>query len=145
MVTFAPKRNARYTSSIPFPTLLSFLPLPSASVRMVFRACADVIIKFSRIHRFPIFFANGALLRAWLARSAAKIYSMPLDLCSLHMEVKKVNIILVFYCCEHNPSYTSMLHELFRAKRYAKRLEKANLSFCRARIISRVRLGFGHK
>ena len=34
MVNFAPKRNARYTSGIPFATLLSFfLPLPSESVR----------------------------------------------------------------------------------------------------------------
>ena len=35
MVNFAPKRNARYTSEIPFATLLSFffLPLPSESVR----------------------------------------------------------------------------------------------------------------
>ena len=34
MVNFAPKRNAKYTSGIPFATLLSFfLPLPSESVR----------------------------------------------------------------------------------------------------------------
>ena len=63
MVTFAPNRNARYTSSILIPTL------PSASVRMVFRAYAEVITKFSRIHRFPIFFNNKAPLRAQLART----------------------------------------------------------------------------
>ena len=56
MVNFAPQRNARHTSGFPFPTLLSFLPLPLESVRTVgVRSYADVITKFSRIHRFPQF------------------------------------------------------------------------------------------
>ena len=38
MVHFAPKRNARYTSGIPFPTLLSFF--------LYVRSYADVITKF---------------------------------------------------------------------------------------------------
>ena len=39
-------------SGIPFPTLLSILPLLPESVRTVVRAHADVITKFSDIDRF---------------------------------------------------------------------------------------------
>ena len=60
------RQNEMQGTLLTFPSLLYwvFLPLPSASVRMVFRAYAEVITKFSRIHRFPIFFSNGAPLRA---------------------------------------------------------------------------------
>ena len=65
MVHFAPKRNARYTSGIPFPTLLSFFFTPTLIVCTVsVRSYADVITKFSRIHtptcRSPIFFSYWA-------------------------------------------------------------------------------------
>ena len=52
MVNFAPKRKERFTSEIPFPTLLSFLPLPSASVRNGLSGYANVITKFSRSKGF---------------------------------------------------------------------------------------------
>ena len=71
---FAPKPNARYPSGIPFPTLLSFAPLPSASARTVFWAYADLMTKFSRIHRLPISFSYRTLLRASFSRVHASVH-----------------------------------------------------------------------
>ena len=74
MFNFAPKPNARYPSGIPFLTLMSFAPLPSASVRTVFWAYADLITKFSRIHRLPISFSYRNLLRARFPRVDASVH-----------------------------------------------------------------------
>ena len=60
MVNLGPKRNARYTSAIPLPTLpyWFFLPLPSESVQTVGARSYEVVItKFSGIHGFRIFFS----------------------------------------------------------------------------------------
>ena len=74
MFDFAPKTIARYPSGIPLPTLLSFAPLPSASVRTVFWAYANLITKFSRIHRLPISFSYRTLLRARFPRVDASVH-----------------------------------------------------------------------
>ena len=87
------RQNEMQGTLLAFPSLLYWvsLPLPSASVRMVFRAYAEVITKFSRIHslRFPIFFSNRAPLRAGVAPTLRKRYSMLVDLFSLRLRVKK--------------------------------------------------------
>ena len=61
VVCWRTKRKVHVWVSLHHPS--GFLPLPSESVPMDdVRAYADVITKFFRIHRFPIFFSYGAPL-----------------------------------------------------------------------------------
>ena len=77
-VNFAPKRNATYTSEIPFP-VLSFYPCSESLYgRSGAQEYADVKTKFSGIGRFPFSInvrmgASWAPLRAPTLRSA-RIY-----------------------------------------------------------------------
>ena len=75
MVNFVSKRNSRYTSLIPFLTILTFfLPPPSESVRSVgVRSYPDVITKFSQIRRFPMFFSHEAPLARGGSAIIAKV------------------------------------------------------------------------
>ena len=96
MFDFAPKTIARYPSGIPFPTLLSFAPLPSASVRTVFWAYADLITKFSRIHRLPISFSYRTLLRARFPRVDASVHILRGGLICLVTVRQKAPVFHIF-------------------------------------------------